>query len=160
MFTRKLVASLAAAVTLVTGAGVATASAQDDVPSLGDVQTVEEKTEVDAPESHTRVFSADVRINGHRVQEEWYFAFGVSEEWPGFASLWLLTDAEQDEWIPLCFGYYMADGDGSLFFGSSIHGDADEGCVMLGLGEEGDVFFTAVELEGDEVLTASMYALD
>ena len=156
--TRHLIAGIAAAATLVTGAGVAAASGDDDVPSLDDVETSVVDPDVDAPEDDVWVYSADVRINGHRVDEEWYFAFGVDEHWPHFATLSLLTDAETDEWIPLCFGFYAADDDGAIFLGESLHGDPDEGCAMLGLGDEGDVFFAAVELEGEEILTASLYA--
>lgn len=161
MFTsRHLIASLTATAALVAGAGVAAASGDDGVPSLDEVETqAVDDTDVDTPEDHMIGFSADVRINGHRVQDEWYFAFGIDDHWPFFGSLWLLTDAETDEWIPLCLGFYHDNGDGSIFLGESIHGDEDDGCAMLGIGDEGDVFFAAVELEGEEVLTASLYTL-
>ena len=159
MFTsRHLIAGFAAAATLLTGAGVAAASGDDGVPSLDEVQTAEVDPDVDTPEHDMIGFSADVRINGHRVQEEWYFAFGVNDHWPHFGSLWLLTDAEADEWVPLCLGFFHDSGDGSIFLGESIHGDEGDGCAMLGIGDEGDVFFAAVELEGEEILTASLYA--
>lgn len=108
MFTsRHLIASLTATAALVAGAGVAAASGDDGVPSLDEVETqAVDDTDVDTPEDHMIGFSADVRINGHRVQDEWYFAFGIDDHWPFFGSLWLLTDAETDEWIPLCLGFY------------------------------------------------------
>ena len=144
--TRKLIAGAALAATAFAGLAAPAALADtEEAPSLSDTATEVVEVEVDAPHDHLAVFSADARINGQRVQDEWIFAFGVNERWPHFGSLWLLTDAETDEWIPLCFGYVV--------------GDEGDGCAMVGLGDEGDVFFGAIELEGDEILTASMYNL-
>ena len=157
--TRKLIAALAIVAAAMTAVAVPTALAENDAPSLADTETEVVEVDVEAPEDFVAVYSADVRINGHRVQDEWIFAFGVDSQWPHIGYLSLLTDAETDEWIPLCVGYVFGDEDGFMFFGESIHGDPDEGCALLGLGDEGDVLFTAVELEGDEVLTASLYAL-
>lgn len=156
--TRKLVAGVALAATAFAGLAAPAALAEtEEAPSLSDTATEVVEVEAEAPHDHLAVFSADARINGQRVQDEWIFAFGVNERWPHFGSLWLLTDAEADEWIPLCFGYVVGDEEGVLFLGESLHGDEGDGCAMVGLGDEGDVFFSAIELEGDEILTASLY---
>ncbi len=159
--TRKLIAGLALSATAFTGLAAPAAFAEsDEAPSLTQTATEVVEVETEAPEEYLAVFSADARINGERVQDEWIFAFGVDTDWPYLGGLWLLTDAETDEWIPLCVGYVFGDDEGVVFLGESIHGDEGDGCAMVGIGDEGDVYFGAIELEGDEILTAALYNMD
>ncbi len=145
--------------------GVAsTATAQepdpaDDLPAATDVDV----DAVDAPDEHLVVFSADVRLDGDRVDEEWILAFGYEDEYPFVSSLWLLVDhdpvTDEDEWVPLCFGYTFGDEEGALFVGGSVIGDEDDGCLLATLGDDGGVVFGAIELEGESTLTAAMYPI-
>ena len=114
------------------------------------------------PEEGLVVFSADARVDGHRIDDELFFALGYHDHYPFFASLWLLVDADDDEWAPVCFGFLLGDEDGALFVGGSTLGDEDDGCLVVPLGDEEDdsgVAFAVIELEGESVLTAALYAI-
>jgi hypothetical protein len=79
--------------------------------------------------------------------------------------VWLLVDEQTDEWAPICIGYLFGgdgDDDRAVFVGGSTLGDEDDGCLIVPLGDEDDdagVAFGAIELEGDSVATAAMYAI-
>lgn len=158
--TRTLLA-VAAAVALPIGLSPALAHAQSD-DGVDDVLVADTgQHDVDPPEEGLFVFSADARIDGHRVDDELYLALGYDQQFPFFASVWLQVDAESDEWVPICLGYLLGDEDGALFVGGSTIGDEDDGCIIVPLGDEhddGGVAFGAIELEGDSVATAAMYA--
>ncbi len=163
---RFLVGTAAASLAVAGLAGLAgTASASDAEPPVDDLPaaTGVDADEVEAPEDHLVVFSADVRVDGHRVDEEWLFAFGYDDEYPFFSSLWLLVDhdpvTDTDDWAPICFGYTIGDDEGAIFVGGSEIGDEDDGCVLATLGDDQAVVFGAVELEGDAALTAAMYPI-
>lgn len=156
----KLLTALAVAPVAVLGVTTtANAGPSDEPPVELPAETDADPATVDAPDDHLVVFSADARVDGHRVDEEWILAFGYEPYFPFHASLWLLVDADDDEWLPLCFGYVLGDDDGAVFVGGSALGDEDDGCTASALGDDGGVAFAAVELEGDSVLTAAMYEL-
>ena len=128
--------------------------------ALRDAAVGADEADVDPPDDNVAVFSADVRVDGQRVDEQWYFALGYDDAYPYFASLLVLVDADSDEWAPICLGYLLGDEDdeGVLFVGGSTLGGDDDGCMVVGLGDDSGVVFGAIELEGDAVLTAAMYA--
>lgn len=129
--------------------------------SLPEAAVVADATEVEPLEEHLAVFSADVRVDGYPIEEEWYLALGYDDQFPFLAALWLLVDAETDEWAPLCLGYLFGgeDDEGAIFIGGSTLGGEDDGCMLVGLGDDSGIVFGAVELEGESVLTAAMYAI-
>lgn len=152
------------AAALAIGLVPATASAQGtDHDTVDEVLTVETSDpHVEPPHSGLIVFSADARIDGQRVPDEVFLALGYDETYPFLASVWLLVDADADEWVPICLGYLIGEGDRAMFVGGSTIGDEDDGCLIVPLGDEHDdpgVAFGAVELEGDSVATAAMYAI-
>jgi hypothetical protein len=121
-----------------------------------------DEPDVDPPHEGLVVFSADARIDGQRVPDELFLALGYSETYPFLASVWLLVDAEADEWAPICLGYLLGEGGRAVFVGGSTIGDEDDGCMIVPLGDEEDdsgVAFGAIELDGDSVATAAMYAI-
>ncbi len=105
------------------------------------------------------LLSADARIDGWRLDDELLFAFAYDDEDPYWASLWVLLEEERDLWLPACVGRLFGDDETALFVGGAVFGDRDDGCVMGTIGDSGDVFFSAIELQGESVLTAAMYAL-
>ena len=159
--TPKLVAAgLAAA--LAVGLLPATANAQDDDPVDQVLVPAHEQPDVDPPHPGLIVFSADARVDGQRVPDELFLALGYNESWPFLASVWLLVDEAADEWVPICVGYLIGEDDRAVFVGGSTIGDEDDGCLIVPLGDEDDdrgVAFGAIELEGDSVATAAMYAI-
>lgn len=164
----RLVGGLAALALLLAGLTLPAAAepydpdnAETTPEGLPDAAVVAEQSDVDPEEEHIAVFSADVRVDGVRLDDEWYLALGYSDEYPYFASLWLLVDAEADEWEPLCVGYLLGDeeDEGAIFVGGSTFGEEDDGCMLVGLGD-GGVVIGAIELEGESVVTAAMYAFD
>ncbi|MGI9598138.1 MAG: hypothetical protein ACR2QK_18390 [Acidimicrobiales bacterium] len=158
----KLLVALVATI-LVAGLTPTLAGAQpsdDEVDGL--LQAEPDSPHVEAPHEGLIVFSADARIDGHRVDDELYLALGYNEQHPFLASLWLLVDAETDDWAPICFGWLVGDADRAVFVGESTIGDEDDGCLIVPLGDEEDdagVAFGVVELEGESVATAAMYAI-
>lgn len=157
----KIIATVVAALTL--GAVPAVANAQDGDDRVDDVLVAETgDPSVEPPRPGLIVFGADARINGHRVDDEVYLALGYNERFPFFASVWLRVDEAADDWAPICVGFLLGDEDGALFIGGSTIGDEDDGCMIVPLGDEADdhgVAFGAIELEGDSVATAAMYAI-
>jgi len=160
----KLIAGVAAAA-LTIGVFPVAAGAQGS-DNADDVLVAEhEDPEVDPPHDGLVVFSADARIDGHRVPDELFLALGYDDRYPFTASVWLLVDEQTDEWAPICIGYLFGgdgDDDRAVFVGGSTLGDEDDGCLIVPLGDEDDdagVAFGAIELEGDSVATAAMYAI-
>lgn len=160
--TSKLLTALLAAL-LIAGSSSTMAGAQEAESEVDQLLQAEQDTaEVKGPDDGLIVFSADARIDGHRVDEELYLALGYNAEYPFLASLWLLVDAEADEWVPICFGFLLGEEGRALFVGESTIGDEDDGCMVVPLGDEEDdsgVAYGVVELEGDSVATAAMYAI-
>ncbi|NNE13198.1 MAG: hypothetical protein HKN41_13240 [Ilumatobacter sp.] len=160
--TPTIIAGAVTASVLAVGITPAAAGAQSDDP-VDDVLVAElPSTEVEPPRSGLIVFGADARIDGQRVPDELYLALGYNETFPFLASVWLLVDEATDEWVPICLGYLIGDEDRAVFVGGSTIGDEDDGCLIVPLGDEDDdagVAFGAIELEGDSVATAAMYAI-
>lgn len=161
--TPKLFAA-AAATALAVGFLPVTAGAEGPDDAAVDELLVAEhdEPEIEPPHDGLVVFSADARIDGHRVPDELFLALGYDDTYPFLASVWLLVDEATDEWVPICLGYLLGDGDRAVFVGGSTIGDEDDGCLIVPLGDEEDdsgVAFGAIELEGDSVATAAMYAI-
>lgn len=156
----KLIATGVAA--LAVGLLPATVNAQDDELVDEVLAPSHEQPDVDPPRPGLIVFSADARIDGQRVPDELFLALGYHQSWPFLASVWLLVDEAADDWVPICIGYLVGEDDRAMFVGGSTIGDEDDGCLIVPLGDEHDdpgVAFGAIELEGDSVATAAMYAI-
>jgi len=161
--TPKFIAACIAAA-LAIGFVPATAGAQENDDAAADDVLVADDDDpvVEPPEPGLIVFSADARVDGHRVDDEMFLALGYDDTHPFYATVWLLVDAETDDWAPICLGFLFGEDDRAVFVGGSTIGDEDDGCMIVPLGDEEDdsnVAFGAVELAGDSVATAAMYAI-
>ena len=152
-----------AAAALTVGILPVTAGAEHPDSAVEDVLVAEHhEHDVEPPHAGLVVFSADARIDGHRVPDEMVLALGYDDTYSSLAAVWLLVDEAHDEWAPICLGYLLGDDDGAVFVGGSTIGDEGDGCLIVALGDEEDdsgVAFGAIELEGDSVATAAMYAI-
>lgn len=161
--TPKIIAGTIAAALAVALVPASVSAQADDHDAVDEVLTAESgEPHVEPPHDGLIVFSADARIDGQRVPDELFLALGYNQTYPFLASVWLLVDADADEWVPICLGYLIGEGERAVFAGGSTLGDEGDGCLIVPLGDEHDdpaVAFGAVELEGDSVATAALYAI-